>query len=418
MGRTVLVALFMSAAVAVILGISIPWQVERHLVNGELNSLARVVDDLSIEGLIPGPTEGIDFNLVDNEIQRRMLGREVVRVKVWAPDGTVIYSDLRELVDRRFDLTDDLTLAFDGVAQHEVPDLSLPENAGERGLGDLREFYVPVVHNGEVEAVFEVYEVADPLLATVAEIRTYVWISIAVGISILAIFILLLILRQGAIVTDRRRQAERLLGELVRAQENERSRIIGALHDDIGQPMYRIHYGIEDVRSRLEPDSGLADELERVGGLVKEVDRRLRTELRTLADEPGTHMGLIAAIHELAESVEIETDLTVDVVVDGPCDLPVPQRVALFRAAREAVTNARRHAGATHMTLSLGRDGDVVTLDVLDDGIGFASLPGMGLTTARARLETVGGGLRVKRRRSGGARFRAWVPASDGEEAG
>jgi signal transduction histidine kinase len=106
----------------------------------------------------------------------------------------------------------------------------------------------------------------------------------------------------------------------------------------------------------------------------------------------------------------METDLSVIFEVDGPPALLPRHRASLFRAAREAVTNARKHAHATSVSLKLfARDGTVV-LEVRDDGIGFSGSPGLGLTAARDRLETDGGGLEITGQPGKGTTLLAWMP--------
>src|SRR5205823_5591823 len=69
----------------------------------------------------------------------------VVRVKVWRRDGTVLFSESRDLVGRRFEVDDDLEAAFRGEVEADVTDLSKPENVAERGLASkLFETYVPL----------------------------------------------------------------------------------------------------------------------------------------------------------------------------------------------------------------------------------------------------------------------------------
>ncbi len=106
----------------------------------------------------------------------------------------------------------------------------------------------------------------------------------------------------------------------------------------------------------------------------------------------------------------METDLSVSFEVnDAPVLLP-RYRASLFRAAREAVTNARKHAHATSVSLKLFERGDTVVLEVRDDGIGFSGSPGLGLTAARDRLETDGGGLEITGRPGKGSTLVAWMP--------
>ena len=151
--------------------------------------------------------------------------------------------------------------------------------------------------------------------------------------------------------------------------------------------------------------------------LISDVDGVLRAELRLLRHGTGEELALGTALDELAEVTEMESDLAVAVKVDTDCALSLSGRVALFRAAREAVTNVRKHAFATTVEIRVYRKGKEVRLDVVDDGVGAINDEGLGLATTRERLEAIGGGLRVRSDRNGGTRFAAWLPADgDGVE--
>ncbi len=417
LGRTVLIALAMSAVVAMVLAVAIPRQVERHLIDGELRSIARIADDMADAGLIPPDLDdSAAMTALDESVRVNLLGSDTVRVKVWALDGTVAYSDESDLIGQSFPLSDDRIEAFNGHSRVEDPDLSLPENAHERVLPPVREFYIPVADKtGSVVSVFEVYRLVEPIEETVGEIRRYVWGSIVIGIGLLTLFIVTLIIINGRALSRRRRLTEKLFGDLVRAQAEERTRVIGSLHDDIGQTLYRIHYGLEDARSRVDVGDPVAEDLAHLGVLVGEVDGALRAELRLLQYGTGEELSLGSALDELAEVTEIETDLSVTVAVDTDCVLSPTSRVALFRATREALTNVRKHALATTVEIRVQRTGRQVRLDVIDDGVGIIGDEGLGLMTTRERLESIGGGLAIKTGRNGGTRFAAWMPAGECE---
>jgi len=92
--------------------------------------------------------------------------------------------------------------------------------------------------------------------------------------------------------------------------------------------------------------------------------------------------------------------------------------VALLRIAQEALANVARHAGATRARLTLSFMGDVVTLDVRDDGIGFdasetdgAPVAGHGLGGMRQRVARVAGSLAIESEPGGGTALSARVPA-------
>jgi signal transduction histidine kinase len=53
----------------------------------------------------------------------------------------------------------------------------------------------------------------------------------------------------------------------------------------------------------------------------------------------------------------------------------------------------------------------MVWLEIADDGVGLTGGKGLGIVTTTERLEAIGGGLKVTRRRTGGTLFQAWVPA-------
>src|SRR6185436_11666006 len=81
--------------------------------------------------------------------------------------------------------------------------------------------------------------------------------------------------------------------------------------------------------------------------------------------------------------------------VDGePRGLATEHEVALLRATQEALTNVRRHAGATRAQVRLAYEPHGVSLLVVDDGCGFdpsAASDGYGLAGMRARANRIGG---------------------------
>ena len=93
--------------------------------------------------------------------------------------------------------------------------------------------------------------------------------------------------------------------------------------------------------------------------------------------------------------------------------------VALLRTAQEALANVAKHAAAARAGLTLSFMGDVVTLDVRDDGVGFdaradgrrAGGPASGLDGMRQRVARVAGTLAIESEPGGGTAVSARVPA-------
>lgn len=415
LGRVAFIGVVASVVVAVVLGFAITASVRGHLLHVRTDLLANVSSDLATLAPSP-PGSGTEaYARFDSEVRLRLLGGETVRVKLWAPDGTILYSDAAALEGRRFELSAPAQRAFEGEASSQVSDLSDPAHEFERELGDLIEFYIPFAEGDEPPtAVFEVEQRTDSLDAATGHITGNVWLAIGSGIGILTVFLALLFAARTRDLNRRRRQAEELLGALFRAQEEERRRVVGALHDDVGQPLYRLLYGLEGSRAKLAPDDPIAAELSGLQRVVREIDSTLRTELEALHEGLAEDAGLETALRDLAVKSEEEAGLDVGITVDQVAQLPAPSRTVLFRAAQEAVMNIRKHAVAHRVDVRVSGSPGTAVLTVEDDGRGWDGSTGLGLVTTRERLEAIGGGLEVVRRREGGTRFTAWVPTDPG----
>ncbi|MBI5156571.1 MAG: hypothetical protein HZA58_01010 [Acidimicrobiia bacterium] len=377
-----------------------------------MDTVSSVVEGLTDRGLIRTADGTVpDLQALDEAIAADFVEIDVVRVKVWDASGNVIYSDLAELIDQTFPLSPHLAAAFRGVPRAAHSALTGDAHLTERALGHQWEFLVPVTgDSGAVVAVVEVYEIAATFHEYLSSMRAWVWFGVGAGLAVLFVFNVSLVAANSRVLNRRREQAERLLSDLARAQEEERSRIIGALHDDIGQPLYRVLYGIEGSRSQVDPASPVAAELGRVAGLVRWIDGTLRSELGMLHQGLLDRLDLDARLARLADDIRSESRVEISLKVGEHAPLSEVAQATLFRAAREAVTNAQKHAAATKLTITVTRGSHRTILDVEDDGTGFRGELGLGLATTQSRLEALGGGLRVVKREGGGTLFRAWVP--------
>src|SRR6188472_2193664 len=94
---------------------------------------------------------------LDSEFQAGLADGQLVRIKLWSPDGTVLYSDQHELIGQRFPIEDDLQESLDGELTADVSKLDKAENVDERQFGELLEVYVPVRFGSEHVGAFEIY---------------------------------------------------------------------------------------------------------------------------------------------------------------------------------------------------------------------------------------------------------------------
>lgn len=207
-----------------------------------------------------------------------------------------------------------------------------------------------------------------------------------------------------------------LLRQLVNAQEAERSRIAGDVHDDPIQQMTAVGMRLEILRSRLS-DPG---QLELVGKLITTVQgsvARLRNLLFQLRPPSLDRQGLASALRDLlridAETSGFRFDL--DDRLDG--EPPDEARTILYRIAQEAVTNARKHAQAKNLSVKLAEADDGYLVTVRDDGRGFdaanAAQPmtgHLGLVGMSERAALAGGNVKIESSPGTGTTVRAWIP--------
>jgi two-component system sensor histidine kinase UhpB len=200
---------------------------------------------------------------------------------------------------------------------------------------------------------------------------------------------------------ERRESGRRAL----RAQEGERARIAGGLHDEVGQVLTGVLLQLEGEARSEETKAAVRQALEEV--------RRIARELRP---EMLDQLGLVSALTELsrkfaASSLRIERRFADDLP-----PLSDEAELTVYRVAQESLTNVARHAQASRVEVALERGAGSVVLRVVDDGRGMdeaaAAANGHGgLRGMRERAVLVGGALAVKRGREGGVEVRLEVPA-------
>jgi len=416
-GRISVAGVIGSAALAVALGIIIPRVVEHYALASRLESIVSLVRILEQQDLVPPAGEDLTreaYDRFDATVRGGLLGGENLRVKLWNREGEIVYSDRLELVGRRFPIEPSLALALSGRATSELSELSARENDLDRELGvQALEFYVPLHGSrGEVIGAFEVYQDAARIAGPLTAVQRAVWVSIGTGLSVLLVFLVLLFAATSRTMERESAARERLLRRLVHAQEEERRHVVGDLHDEVGQTLTRVLYGIRGSRARLGADgSDVAQELQRLERLVDHLILVLRRFMAEAGPALIDDFGLAAALQALAREQEAESGVLIEVVADEVPELDQVTQITLLRAAREAVINARKHAEPNRMRIVLGRSRSGVTLAVEDDGRGSARIrDGVGLRYLRDRVASIGGRVDVTSRPEVGTRLYVQAP--------
>ncbi len=219
-------------------------------------------------------------------------------------------------------------------------------------------------------------------------------------------------------LTERRR----LLTHLVEAQELERRRIAWDVHDDSIQAMVAVSMRLQLLTARLpEEHLPLVRQLEEsvrasIGRL-----RNLVVHLRpTSIEEDGLERALAGYLQDVVAGWELSTSLSARLDREPP----VATAITIFRICQEALINVHKHAGATHVDVTLtSKDGGTL-VRVTDNGTGFPD-PGthdpnrhFGLIEMRERAETAGGWWSVADSASGGTVVQFWLPNPPEEARG
>ena len=215
-------------------------------------------------------------------------------------------------------------------------------------------------------------------------------------------------------IEARESEARRLLESRIRAQEAERSRIAADIHDDTVQALSAAVLRLQQVRRRLSDPAGgdLLDQLEQsirrsILGL-----RRLMFDLHPAALD---HSGLVGALRDVLGQGEEEHGLRWELDDRLRTEPPAEVRLSLYRVAREALANVRKHAGAGLVRVAVSSEGAGCRVTVSDDGRGFdagAAEPAghLGLFSMRQRAELGGGTLAITSAPGRGTIVDCWLP--------
>ncbi len=208
----------------------------------------------------------------------------------------------------------------------------------------------------------------------------------------------------------------RLIADIVHAQEEERRRLAGDIHDDAVQAMTAVLLRIGLLGARLkEPEQvSLAEELE---VSVRDTIGRLRRLIVGLSPPELDRAGLASAVRSALDQMrhEFEIDYTLENRLDRE---PGPEaRTIAYRIIQEALANTRKHASASRVKVVFESQEDGILAIVTDDGLGFeveATLavirPGhLGLRAMGERAELADGWLRIESSAEGTV-ITFWLP--------
>ena len=190
---------------------------------------------------------------------------------------------------------------------------------------------------------------------------------------------------------------------LVEVQENERRTVARELHDEAGQALVSLRYGLQLLERETGGGDGIAARVAELKQTTDAVIDSLHGLAAALRPPSLDLLGLDTALRQYLGTVEAKSGLAVRYKARGLAGerLSPAVETALYRIVQEAVTNVQRHAGATRVDVLVERSDGRILAMVEDDGVGFTPAVAargerLGLVGIRERAEALGGTLTIE----------------------
>ena len=210
---------------------------------------------------------------------------------------------------------------------------------------------------------------------------------------------------------------ERVSGQLIEAQEKERSRIARDLHDDICQRLALLSMEIERAnRTSNGSPAATKQSLDEIRNRCSQIARDVQSLSHQLHSSTLDFLGVVAAIRAFCGEVSKQHQVSIAFhETRVPKHLPKDLSLCLFRVAQEALHNAVKYSGGSQFAVALFATDDEVQLVVRDTGAGFdveqaKKNRGLGLVSMQERINLVHGRFAVDSKPAKGTRIFAAVP--------
>jgi len=209
-------------------------------------------------------------------------------------------------------------------------------------------------------------------------------------------------------------QLRSLSARLLKSQDQERRRIARELHDSTGQNLSALQMNLSLLEASLQDASpSTLEVMEECQQMLDQCCTEIRTMSYLLHPPLLDEMGLVFAIKWFVDGFARRTGLWVSTELDEKIPrLPIDVEIALYRVLQESFNNIHRHSGGSHTWVRFYRKGELLVLEIEDDGVGIdpeqltafnESIPvlGVGLLGMRERITQLGGRLVIQSNSTG-----------------
>ena len=357
---------------------------------------------LVTDGLLAGDSAAISD--MDRKIRPWLDSEGVLRIKIWNPDGKVVYSDQGSLIGQVFESAP----PAGGDATATLGHQQELENQFESADGELVEVYVRFVAVNGTPLIFEAYYNDEPVRGVQAEVLLGMIPPLLLSLFALQLAQLPTAVRLARTIQANRTTGHRLLRHAIEASDLERRRIARDLHDEVIQDLSGLCYALESEELHA---GAKAKVLAEARGILQRNISILRTMTTELYPPDLDQYGLVAALAMFEGPVQ-DRGISLQLDVPAEIELDRDQSAMLYRVARESLANVAKHSHATNVRISLVNDLRGTEISISDDGIGFDEAHGSpeghnGLRILRDTFRATGGTLEVRTAPGAGTTVRA-----------
>jgi len=214
-----------------------------------------------------------------------------------------------------------------------------------------------------------------------------------------------------------------LSSQLLSAEENERKRIAGEIHDSIGQALSAVKFSLENSINVLHDNFTQLDvaPLEAIVPLIQNTIEEVRSIVMDLRPSILDDLGILATINWFCREFEgiYSTIIIQKEIAIQEEEIPSSLKTVIYRILQEALNNVAKHSQADRVRLSMGKKDGGMELALTDNGKGFdvgstlslnPSIRGLGLASIRERAELSGGLYKIESGRDKGTQIFIWWP--------
>ncbi|HEX8737380.1 MAG TPA: triple tyrosine motif-containing protein, partial [Pyrinomonadaceae bacterium] len=224
-----------------------------------------------------------------------------------------------------------------------------------------------------------------------------------VALAVLGVFgLIYFILRQRILKLERERVAQAAFSrKLIAAQEQERKRIAGELHDGLGQNLLVIKNWTLLAQQRNK-ENGNSEILEEISGTASQTIEEVRRIAYNLRPYQIEEIGLTRAVEGMLKRLAATTGIDITWQIDDINNCFAPENeINLFRIVQECVNNIIRHSQAAEARIIIKRSAAYVFVRIEDNGRGFSpesinGKRGLGLTGIEERARMINGSAQIQ----------------------